>query len=698
MIPTSESNATDQVAAFTVGDLVLLHPWHILGDYDGNLYAKVSKCEGNSLFLRTRAVLGANPFPATALRLVLEPSHYPRKVTAVEVNGLQTGKNMFKSVMFEYANEYLHGQVIDYFNRPAMVVVETKSGRITISLSEVTEIPPPLAFLFYSQAWKTEEWSGERLLEAHQSVLQRLQGYDLAKPTEGLLEHAFQGIGSVPSEPISWVNSEDGNRALCRPFHAALFVRMEVDWQTAPPAFLSQLGNQWCDDPVFQSSPASQPVASTQPSGDQEPPPAHPVTTEVSQSPVVYVASSRPKRAAKDLFPQPLAQPPSSSELPVEDNLSFRGEEDEQVDWDEELSQASEAVIRCLEGDNARGTPKQSIRSLLGLTDASFQDSGRRAKKLHHPTAINNIMSRAFHSDACNRLDAQSYLESLVGARLPWNVHPYMSIRLRNAQFGLLGVRGFMFKKIEERERRAWALEHSEHLQDYGENCKVFDLPPLQTKQELVEAYGNLVYYFNRYGSALAKNFGTHLQWFVSNLQSSDMPTPASVVAHMDFIDSVLGNFARAVNCDVRNDTATHEAVHLELTKSNPELIKELDYLRDDRMRLLEASLLKKRNAATESGASANKSKKKKSDSTQTKPRPATPRDGSVLHLVAKHEGKQICLRHLSVAGCYSKDPAKCGSDERVHHVPNEPLAAAVVKHMVDKWGGISPKYPHLAA
>jgi hypothetical protein len=115
-------------------------------------------------------------------------------------------------------------------------------------------------------------------------------------------------------------------------------------------------------------------------------------------------------------------------------------------------------------------------------------------------------------------------------------------------------------------------------------------------------------------------------------------------------------------------------------------------------MRLLEASLIKKRSTTTEVGTSNKKSKKTKSDSTQSKPRPGVSRDGSILHLVAKHEGKPICLRHLSVAGCYSKDPVKCGSDERVHHVPTEPLPAAVVKHMVEKWSGVSPKYPHLAA
>jgi hypothetical protein len=691
---TTASMTVDQATVLSVGDFVLLHPWHLMDEYDGNVYAKVTKVNQEHFFVRTRAVVGPNGYPATALSIPFGPQQ-PRKVPNAEVNGTQVGKNMFKPVVFQHEEEFLHGQVVDYQHRPTTLLVRTRLGDVMTTLPAVMEVPPPIAFLFFSQLWKTENWSQRSLIEAHQAVLDRIQGFEYGQPIEEILALAFDGIGPVPTEPTHWINLGDGNRDLCRPVHAALFVRSEVDWQAAPSAIVSQLGNQWCADPVFKAEDECRPDATEQPTGDVEPPSTHPVIAEVTQSPVVYAPSSRPKRVVKDLFPQP---PAGQSAVPValaEDALSIRGEEEDHADWDEELSQASEAVIRCLEEGGLKDPPKQSIRSLLGLTDASFQDTGRRAKKLHHPTTINNIMSRAFHSDECNRMDAQSLLESFVGARLPWNVHPFMSIRLRNAQFGLMGVRGFMFKKVEERERRAWALQHAEHLSDYGENCKVFDLPPLQSKQELVEAYTNLVYYFNRFGSTLAKSFGTHLQWFVSNLQASDMPTLESVGAYMDFIDSVLANFARAVNTDVRNGTALHELVHLELTKTNPELLKELDYLRDDRMRLLEASLNKKRSSTAESAPASKKPKKTSSSQATTR---QVPRDSSVMHLVARHGGKQICLRHLSVAGCYSKDPAKCYVDERVHHVPTEPLPAAVVKHMTEKWSGLAPKYSHLAA
>jgi hypothetical protein len=65
----------------------------------------------------------------------------------------------------------------------------------------------------------------------------------------------------------------------------------------------------------------------------------------------------------------------------------------------------------------------------------------------------------------------------------------------------------------------------------------------------------------------------------------------------MAFIDAVLVNFAPAVNHDLRNNMATHEQIHLQLSKANPELVKERKYLMDIRMGMLEASLSKRRNS-----------------------------------------------------------------------------------------------------
>ena len=161
----------------------------------------------------------------------------------------------------------------------------------------------------------------------------------------------------------------------------------------------------------------------------------------------------------------------------------------------------------------------------------------------------------------------------------------------------------------------------------------------------------------------------------------------------MEFIDSVLANFSRAVQCDARNNTSTHECVHRQLNKSNPDLVKELNYLMNDRLQLLEANLSKRKSSEPNAVLSSKKTKK---DSKSTTNRHLKPRDNSVLHLLGKHEGKQVCLRYLSAAGCFSKDPIKCSSDQRIHHVPSGPLPPDVVKHMKEKWGGLAPHLKHL--
>ena len=682
------------------GDFVLLFPWHLLDEYSANLYGKVTKVEANALFIKTRAVTTPSVYAATLLRVQQHPVP-PRKVTNVEVHGLQTGRNLYKAMMFEWAGEFLHGQVVDYENKPAVVSVLTKAGIVSISLTEAEEIPAPLALLFFAQTWSTSEWNKGSLHAAHQLVMNQIKNLDLSVPVERMVECAFAGIGSPPTEAQSWWNNVTGDLELCRPMHAVLFLRLEEQWSTAPSGLMAMLGDQWCADP----SPGVTTPMSGSVTGDLQDTCEAGESAQgaalVTQSPVTYVPVSKPKRTMKGRAPEAEACRAAVPEQPAEDVFSVHDEEIGEDDWDEELSQASEAVTRCLNSDGATHTGKQSIRSLLGLTDASFVDGGRKAKKLHYPTVLNNIMSRAFHSADCNRMDAQSLIESYTGARFPWNVHPYMSIRLRNAQFGITGVRGFMFRRVEERERRSWILEHAEFLQDYGENCKIFDLPTLKTKQELVEAYSNLTYYWSLYGSELARNFGSRLQWFISSLQVSDMPTTDAVTAHMEFIDSVLANFARAVQFDARNGTDSHEHVWKQLDKANPELVKELAYLTEDRLRQLEASLSRRRSLDTNADPGAKRPKKAPQSTGPKSKGPLRthdrPHDSAVLHMMAKHEGKQVCLRHLSANGCYSKDPVKCTSDQRIHHVPSESLPAEVVKHIEEKWNGLASKFRYLA-
>ena len=693
-LPATASTASPPLA---IGDFVLLHPWHLIGDYSDNLYAKVVKIEEQFMFVRTRATTGINPYAATSLRVPLGRTP-PRRVSTMEVNGLRTGRMMYKAVMFEYAGEHVHGQVFDYTNKPPVVDVRSKSGLITVSATEVTEIPAPIAFLFFNQSWNSAVWTKERLVAAHASVLERIRNFDLNEPVDGLLDHAFQGVDTPPMETSSWLNVMSGEMDLCHPVHAALFVRLEVDWQTAPSGLVNLVGDHWSADPTCEPVDLGPDELTNEgPLTEATSPPSLARDPMASRIPALYIAQAKPKCVANSrsgVGPSEKAVPRT---LPQEDNFSIHEEEIIEDDWDEGLSQTSEAVTRCLNNHMDLHPPEQSLRALLGVTDASFHDSGRRAKKLHYPSPLNNIMSRAFHSDKCNKMDAQSLMESFDGADLPWNVHPYMNICLRNAQYGITGVRGFMLRTVEARDRRAWTLQHAEHLQDYGENRKVFDLPVLTTKQELVEAYSNLIHYWERFGSELVKTFGYHLHRFLINLQSSDMPSLEEVNAHMVFIDSALSQFARAVLYDIRNDTATHKEVHLLLVKSNPELVKELAYLMNDRLRTLEASLSKRKPSEPTSGSLTKKPKK---DSRTVSVKPKTthkPHDDSVLYMVPKHEGKQVCLRHLSLTGCMSKHPTRCTNDYRVHHVPTAPLPAEVVKHMKEKWGGVSPNYQHLA-
>jgi hypothetical protein len=172
-----------------------------------------------------------------------------------------------------------------------------------------------------------------------------------------------------------------GKEELCRPFHAALFLRLETNWPLAPTELAELLGDEWCADPAGDILTIEPDVLP--PDLDQlslQPP----TEAAVTQSTVSYVPSARPKRGTNEALSS-VAPRLTQPEEPAQDEMfSVRGEEDDHADWDEELSQASEAVNRCLGNSRPQTPVKQTLRSLLGITDASFQETPRSCT-IQHP-------------------------------------------------------------------------------------------------------------------------------------------------------------------------------------------------------------------------------------------------------------------------------------------------------------------------
>ncbi len=143
-----------------------------------------------------------------------------------------------------------------------------------------------------------------------------------------------------------------------------------------------------------------------------------------------------------------------------------------------------------------------------------------------------------------------------------------------------------------------------------------------------------------------------------------------------------------SIGVDVEYGTKTHRTFTATLKKTNPEFLRRLQIIINQRKSTTAATPKRKPEAASETKP------RKKSGATAT---PKRISDRGVVDLLPKHDGKSICLRHLSELGCWSKIEGKCVTEDRCHFVPDTALPASIVKHMAAKgWGGISPKFPQL--
>ena len=230
------------VEDYVPGDMVLLHPWQLPVKYHGNVYARVYKQEPTRLTVKTRLISGDNGFPATTLIIELGSQFRPTKVPPSEPNGNKTGLYLYRAVMTNIGLQYRHGQVVGYENKPPMLNIMTRDGIVKYRPDQVLEVAGPIGVLFFSQSFMRESVTVDDMLVGHATVLKRIQDCDMSNESLDILPTVFANVCDVPIEPVSWINPITGSRCLCRPLHAALFYRMESNWDNAPPALVSLVG------------------------------------------------------------------------------------------------------------------------------------------------------------------------------------------------------------------------------------------------------------------------------------------------------------------------------------------------------------------------------------------------------------------------------------------------------------------------
>jgi hypothetical protein len=352
------------------------------------------------------------------------------------------------------------------------------------------------------------------------------------------------------------------------------------------------------------------------------------------------------------------------------------------VDIDE-LSEVASVTTRMLKKID-------DLRTYANLTEVHEAASVTRNKDLFYPTKEDMAMFRTTHHRRFHKLTIMHYMKVLMqDEELPFLTYPAVLIDIVTGNFGLLGVTGADFRDITATDRSEFLRLNRDSVRSYGSSTKHFDTNPISGLQDMARCFGNMSDYFQLRGAPVTQKHFMCVQKFALSLTDDECSAPDVVTAAVKWLDGVNQKFMSCLGIDVQFGSDTHRGLTSSLKKSNPEFLRKLQIVINQRKLLPTPSTTRKLELVTEP-----KTKKKTPSTKPTKQRIS---DHGIVDLLPKHDGKSICLRYLSELGCWSKVDGKCVSEDRCHFVPDTALPAAIVKHMAAKgWGGISPKFPQL--
>ena len=462
---------------------------------------------------------------------------------------------------------------------------------------------------------------------------------------------------------------------MCRPSHVILWTRWEDDFDAMPDDLI--LGEHWSSDPGYKA-------------------PSNPRVVEEEREAPKYPNYKPQIRNHRHV--------PAEQEHDDADGFSERSEGDQE--WmqpdDDNVSEHSSALEFLMEQPTGIKTQPQqpNLRQQHNLAPV---DANVVVKHRYQfmPTTCNRNTFKVFFDQQYHETPVMTLLEEWIGlSTFPFLATPQKLIRLHNGKFGYGGLTGADFRRISINDKTTWIEENCDILANFGVEAKSIPTKPIQDRQDLKECYGNMASVFAELGSTTSRPHFEKMKQCVDSLQQEDCHTITEVIATVRWLDAINQKFAAAIASDLRTGMMTHIDITKKFVKDDPDLIKaKYVIMRDHYHEDYAAKNSGKISRNSEHGAnSESKAKVKNSKKQTTPPVKNRPHDNVVIDLLPKVNGRSVCLRHLSAAGCFSKSDTECSSDQRCHFVPDGPLPESVIKHITTKWKGVSSKFPQLTS
>ena len=220
-----------------------------------------------------------------------------------------------------------------------------------------------------------------------------------------------------------------------------------------------------------------------------------------------------------------------------------------------------------------------------------------------------------------------------------------MMIDIVTGNFGLLGVIGSDFRVITSTARNEFQRVNRDGVRSCGASAKHFDTEPIADLQDMARCFGNMSDYYQARGSPITLKHFAAAQKFALSLTTDECNEADVVSAAVKWLDGVNQKFMSCLGIHVEYGTTTHRSIAATLKKTNPEFLRKLQVVINQRKSLVASSTKRK----SESSSEGKHTNKKKVTTNKTTKRVS---DRDVVDLLPKQNGKAVCLRHLSEIGC----------------------------------------------
>ena len=502
------------VTVYSKDDHILLLPEHTNGMIPQVCYAKITKVELGKIFAATKKLPNL-PSSAVAINSRL---HQPTVVTQAEFKGSQVGVWLRKGVMTLTTEERFHGQVVDYVNRPAKLVVRTRLGDMDMRPDEVAEVAGPVALILFGSQFVASAYTVDRLYEIHDTIMKRIKGsFPSMPPMTDPTEVYDDLVDDASLDAVEWINPITGVKRPCRPQHVLHAIRWEDNIEDKPEALI--IGPQWCADPGYE--PRVTVVVN----------PVDPVRRIMH-----YQTKSRQAPSESDTVPDDLPQEdPEQHEAAIseqDDELEEKPEVYSNDFDDDDLSEVSHLTEQMLR-------PVNSLRDYANIDQAHEAASVTRNKDLFYPTKEDMLMFRATHHRRFHKLTIMYYMKVLMqDDSVPFLAYPAMMIDIVTGNFGLIGVTGTDFRVITATARSEFQRKSRDGVRSYGASAKHFDAEPITDLQDMARCYGNISDYYQDRGSPVTKAHFVAVQKVALSLTTDECSECDVVAAAVKRVDN----------------------------------------------------------------------------------------------------------------------------------------------------------------